>query len=222
MHTLSWPVFVTLLGLASAPAAASDTWAPDEVPDALWRDATAAWTCASSSGEARKDVLAVIDYSQPSNERRLWVLDMARGEVVFNERVAHGKNSGNVVATSFSNRVGSNQTSLGLYRAAETYVGSHGRSLKLDGLEPSNDNARERRVVIHSASYVDEAFIEKYGRLGRSYGCPSLDPDVAQDVIDVLADGALVLAWHPDPSWRDNSPWLSCESGSSQAVARRR
>jgi hypothetical protein len=145
--------------------------------------------------------LTVIDYSLPSTEKRLLVLDPVSGEVLFAERVAHGKGSGELVATAFGNTPESHLSSLGVFRTAETYQGAHGYSLRIDGLDKDvNDRAREREIVFHSASYVTEAFAKKHGRLGRSYGCPALDPNVSREIIDAIRGGSLVVALNSTPS----------------------
>jgi hypothetical protein len=168
--------------------------------------------CAASAGRApAASRLAVIDYSLPSTEPRLWLLDVEAGRVLKVEHVAHGRGSGENHATRFSNVEGSFQTSLGLYVAAETYHGGNGYSLRLDGLDPGfNDRARERLIVIHGAPYVDPDLAGRQGRLGRSYGCPAVRPEVAREVIDHLKDGQLVFAYYPDPDWLASSPNLSC------------
>ena len=99
---------------------------------------------------------------------------MKTQQLEYKSLVAHGRNSGLEYANRFSNKISSHQTSLGFYRTAETYIGKHGFSLRLDGLEFSNSNARKRAVVIHQADYASANFIKRNGRLGRSYGCPSL------------------------------------------------
>jgi hypothetical protein len=155
-------------------------------------------------------LLTVIDYSKPSTEPRLWVLDLARERVLFEERVAHGQGSGDNYATRFSNLEGSHQTSLGLFRTADTYVGTNGYSLRLDGLEPGvNDRARERAIVMHGAPYVSEGNIRTLGRLGRSHGCPALRPAIAREVIDTIKDGSLVFAYYPDRQWLNGSRFLN-------------
>ncbi len=139
--------------------------------------------------------LTVIDYSLPSTQKRLWVLDPESGAVLFSERVAHGRGSGELIADRFGNRPQSHRTSLGLFRTAETYQGAHGYSLRIDGLEKGiNDRARERDIVFHAADYVSESFGLRHGRLGRSYGCPALDPLVASAIIDEIRGGSLVVA----------------------------
>ena len=114
--------------------------------------------CAREVGAVSADrLLTVIDYSKASTQPRLWVLDLEREQVLFEELVAHGRGSGDNFATRFSNAEGSHQTSLGLFRTADTYVGTNGYSLRLDGLEAGiNDRARERAIVMHGAPYVSE------------------------------------------------------------------
>lgn len=163
-----------------------------------------------------EDTLTVIDYSRPSTERRLWVLDLRRGEVVFEELVAHGRESGANRATRFSNDVGSHQSSLGLFVTLDDYQGQHGRSLRLRGLEPGvNDRALERALVIHGADYVSEKFGARHGRLGRSFGCAALARDTAPKVIDRIRGGSAVFAYYPDPAWLASSSFLgACEQSS--------
>ena len=169
--------------------------------------------CAIQRGVAAADSrLAVVDYSQPSTGRRLWVFDMDQPRLLFDDYVAHGKGSGENLARKFSNDDGSLQSSIGLFRAGETYVGGNGYSLRLDGLEPGvNDNARERLLVMHGAWYVDPLLALKRGRLGRSYGCPALRPQVAHAVIDALKHGQLVFAYYPDREWLATSRFLHCD-----------
>lgn len=171
--------------------------------------------CALAAGdvdEAHAGRLTVIDYGLPSTARRMWVIDVPSGEVLFWERVAHGRNTGEDLASSFSNREGSNQSSLGLMRTDDTYIGKNGYSLRLDGLEPGvNDHVRSRAVVVHGAWYAREDFVAEHGRLGRSYGCPALDDAVAREVIDAIKGGTLLFAYYPDPDWLGSSPYLRCE-----------
>jgi hypothetical protein len=182
-----------------------------KVLDHALRAARCAARGGALAGASHPELLTVIDYSLPSTERRMWVLDVFQGTVLHHELVAHGRNSGDNRAHTFGNEVGSHMSSLGLFRTAETYIGAHGRSLRLDGLDPGfNDRARERAVVIHGADYATPAFVAQVGRLGRSYGCPSLDEAVAQQVIDRIAEGSLVFAWYPDEHLLEASPWLNC------------
>jgi hypothetical protein len=124
----------------------------------------------------------------------MWVIDLSSNRLLFHEYVAHGSGSGGNSASRFSNRDGSHQSNIGLMKTAETYSGKHGYSLKLDGLERGwNSNARSRAIVIHAADYVSEAFIQANGRLGRSWGCPALRPEISRKVIDTIKGGSLVF-----------------------------
>jgi len=163
-------------------------------------------------GDSQKSVLSVIDFSLPSAKRRLWVIDLASKKVLFHEYVAHGQNTGENYARVFSNRNESHQSSLGLMKTGETYSGKHGYSLKLEGLESGfNDRAEARAIVIHGATYATQAFIDQHGRLGRSWGCPALDPAVSEEVIDTIKGGSLVFSYFPDESWLDQSRYLNPE-----------
>ena len=153
--------------------------------------------------------LTVIDYSKPSTADRLWVYDLRSHELVYHELVAHGKGSGENYATIFSNQPETHRSSIGLFVTADTYVGSTGYSLRLDGLDVGfNDRARERAIVMHGAPYVNESLARTQGRLGRSWGCPALREAVARDVIDTIRDGNLVFSYYPDPNWLNSSKFL--------------
>ena len=153
--------------------------------------------CARARGvSGREDLLTVIDYSLPSTEPRLWVLDLERGEVLFHELVAHGAGTGDNYATRFSNVKDSRQTSLGLFLTGGTYEGGNGYSLKLRGLDKGiNDRAEERHIVMHGAWYVSPEQIRSQGRLGRSWGCPALSQEIAPTVIDTIKGGSFVFSY---------------------------
>jgi len=151
-------------------------------------------------------LLTVIDFSLPSTEKRLWIIDPEKGEVLLNSVVAHGKNSGELMAVKFSNKPESYQSSLGFYLTAETYQGKHGYSLRLDGLEKGfNDMARSRAIVVHGADYATEAFAKMTGRLGRSLGCPALPSDLSKEVIDLIKNGSLLFIYGNHPDYLENS-----------------
>lgn len=176
------------------------------------RHALAAMQCAVNHGAEPARRLAVIDYSRPSTERRLWIFDLQRKRLLLRDFVAHGRQSGENFAKSFSNRLGSNQTSLGLFRTAESYRGKHGYSLRMDGLEPGlNDLARERAIVIHGANYVSPRLVQSQGRIGRSLGCPAVRPEVARMVVDQLKGGQFLFAWHSNQRWLQGSAYLDCK-----------
>ncbi len=152
---------------------------------------------ALSAGVVKRPILTVIDYTLPSHERRLWVLDLADGKVLAREFVAHGRGSGADVADHFSNRDNSYASSLGTFVTGSTYDGKHGLSLRLEGLDPGiNDHAMERGIVVHGAWYVSREMIRKFGRLGRSEGCPALSEKVATRIIDLIRNGSVLYAFH--------------------------
>ena len=152
----------------------------------------------AARGEVLRPLLTVIDYSLPSTAKRMWIFDLESRRLLFNEIVAHGRNSGEDLAEAFSNRDGSLMTSLGAFVTETTYDGKNGYSLRLRGTDPSlNDRAEARGIVVHGAAYVDEDVARKLGRLGRSYGCPALRPAVAKTVIDEIKGHTLLYAWHP-------------------------
>jgi L,D-transpeptidase-like protein len=197
--------------VAAVPALAALQGVQGLAPRVL-RMALDALSCARARGvSGRDDLLTILDYSLPSTAPRLWVLDLARGRVLFHELVAHGAGSGDNVATRFSNAEGSRQTSLGLFLTAGTYAGGNGYSLKLRGLDPGvNDLAEERRIVIHGAWYVSPEQIRRYGRLGRSWGCPALPVASARPVIDAIKGGTFVFAYSADRTWLQASAQRAC------------
>ncbi len=158
----------------------------------------------------KHDVLTLIDFTKPSTDKRLYVLDMKREKVLFISHVAHGRNSGGNYATSFSNVSGSYQSSLGFYLTGSTYIGKNGYSLLLDGLEEGiNDKARERAIVIHGAAYANPSIIGSAGRLGRSFGCPALPEELNQAIIDVIKGGSLLFIYANDNDYVAQSRILS-------------
>lgn len=169
--------------------------------------------CASKKGFAkRKEVLTIIDYSKPSNQKRLWIVDVKNKKVTSEQLVAHGEKSGGDKANQFSNTVNSHQSSIGVFVTGETYQGSNGLSLRLKGLEKGiNHKAEPRNIVIHPASYVSKDFLNHHGgRLGRSWGCPALDPTLAQPTINSIKGGSVLFAYYPDSRWLKESAFLNC------------
>ena len=193
--------------------------APDADPGVLAL-ALEARSCAVRNGNADAAArLAVIDYSRPSTERRLWVFDMSQERLLHREYVAHGSGSGDNFAKRFSNIEGSYQTSLGLFRTAETYMGKNGYSLRMDGLDPGfNDNARPRAIVMHGAWYANPDMIRTQGRLGRSQGCPALREQVAKVVIDELKQRNLIFAYADDAAWLRNGRSFACDGRSAAQI----
>ena len=173
--------------------------------------AVSAMRCAVAGGAAPADRLAVIDFSLPSSTKRLWIFDLKQRTLMLQDLVAHGQGSGDNLARSFSNIEGSHQSSIGLFRTQESYIGQHGYSLRMDGLEPGiNDRARERAIVVHSADYVSNDWVKKYGRIGRSQGCPAVRPEVASMVVDSLKGGQFMFSWYPDNHWLSTSALINC------------
>lgn len=163
--------------------------------------------------------LSLIDYSLPSSQPRLWVFDVAEHRLLFEELVAHGRNSGgDGPATHFSNSDGSRMSSLGVYRTGDTYIGHNGYSLHLQGLDAGfNDHALERAIVMHGAAYVSRQLAQTQGRIGRSWGCPAVRRSIAQELIDTIRDGSLVVAYYPDKAWLDRSVFVGDCAGAESA-----
>jgi hypothetical protein len=185
-----------------------DNGAPPGMSAEAWTHALAAHERAASLGLTNTTRLAVIDYSLPSTDRRLWVVDLATGEVYANEYVAHAMNSGGTWATSFSNRDGSKQSSLGTFVTAGTYSGVRGLSLRLKGLEPGiNDRAWQRGIVMHGTYGVSDARARR-GSLGRTEGCPAVSFDVIRRLVGLLQGGVVIFAWAPDRGFLAHSDYL--------------
>lgn len=154
--------------------------------------------------------LAIADFSRPSTQERLAIYDVSEQRLLTTSLVAHGRNSGNLMATRFSNIPQSYMSSLGFYLTAETYSGKHGYSLRLDGLEPGfNDKARERAVVIHGADYATRSFVTQHGRLGRSFGCPALPAARSSEIIDEIKDRQVLFIYADDETYLTGSPLLN-------------
>ena len=149
-------------------------------------------------GLIKKDILTLVDFSLSSNSKRLWVINLTTGDILFHSLVAHGRNTGDEFASNFSNAAESYKSSLGFYATGEIYNGKHGMSLKLDGLEKGvNDNARARGVVMHAADYVSNSFIRNNNRLGRSQGCPAVPVELSKEIISVIKDKSCFFIYHP-------------------------
>jgi len=225
MRMCLWTVVALLIGLA--PSAADDVDSPGLVDRLVAQTenlrhevlelAFAAYAEGLEDGHFTRERFTVIDYSLPSYEKRLWVVNMETQSVIFEEIVAHGmgnpRGSGGDMeaAKDFSNLEGSRKSSLGLFVTAETYQGQHGYTLRLDGLEEGvNDNARERLIVIHSAHYVTEDRADDH-LVGRSWGCPVVRPEISKELIDAIKDGSAVWIYYPDEEWLEESEFLDEE-----------
>ena len=168
-----------------------------------------AYVKAKKLGINTKEVLTLVDYSKPSDERRLWVLDLKNKKVLYNTYVSHGKNSGLTNATSFSNKPQSLKSSLGVFITDASYFGGNGYSLKIKGLERTiNDNAYNRSIVFHGARYVSPQ-IANNGPIGRSWGCFAVSRDIIKPLIDTIKEKTLVVAYYPDKNWLNKSKFVN-------------
>ncbi len=145
-----------------------------------------------------QSIISIVDFSLPSTEKRLFVIDLNHYKILFNTLVAHGRNSGKEMAFAFSNQHSSFKSSPGFYTTAETYMGKNGLSLRLQGLENGiNDNALERGIVIHGADYVNAGLANAQGYIGRSQGCPAVPVREAFPIINKIKNGTLLFIYHP-------------------------
>jgi len=158
---------------------------------------------------SNKKILSIIDFSKPSNEERFFIIDVENKKLLLQTLVAHGKNSGLINATKFSNRSGSHKSSLGFYITGTTYRGRHGYSLLLHGVEKGiNDNARQRGVVIHGANYVSKKYIDQNSMLGRSWGCPSVSRELSREIIDEIKGGSCLYIYSDDETYKRKSVFV--------------
>lgn len=169
-----------------------------------------AYNNAKEAGYIKNEYLTIVDYSVPSSEPRMWVIDMKNQDLAFYTHVSHGMNSGGNIPTEFSNISGSNQSSLGVYITDNVYYGKHGKSLNLNGIEKGyNNNALARRIVVHAADYVSDDFIQRVGRLGRSQGCFAVKQEVSSEIIDTIKGGSVIFGYYPDDDYLSNSTLLN-------------
>jgi len=200
-------IFLIVAVLLFNTNAISEPSLPGLKPE-VFKLALKAYNCAKAKGEVKKPILVIVDYSKPSLMKRLWVLDMTDYKMLFRLHVAQGKGSGLFYATRFSNTPGTEASSLGAFITTHAYTGKHGESLRVKGLEKGiNNKALERTIVFHPAWYVTPKFIEKYGRLGRSWGCFAVNAKYSKSLIDTIKDGAVVFVYakkeQNDPNLKD-------------------
>lgn len=158
----------------------------------------------------RTEYLTICDFSQPSAKKRFYIIDVESKELIRHTYVAHGRNSGGLYATNFSNKPQSLQSSLGFYVTADTYFGGHGLSLNLKGMDPGfNDNAYQRRIVMHGASYATKSFIQQNKYLGRSFGCPAVPQHESAEIINSIKNGTCLFIYHPSKNYVQNSKILN-------------
>lgn len=214
LTALPWNAHSKAAGAAAAavtPSGARISAASAGIAPEVLQLALGAVNCATRLGDIKAPAtLTVIDYSRPSVEQRLWVFDMRDGSLLYKELVAHGRNTGENMATQFSDAMNSRQSSIGLFVTDDTYVGANGYSLRLDGLERGfNAQARERAIVMHGAPYVDASLATTQGRIGRSWGCPALREAVARQVIETIRGGGVIFSYYPDSNWLKSSRFLN-------------
>jgi len=163
----------------------------------------------SDSLKLKQRYLLIADFSLPASQKRFFLVDLVDTQVIYHDYIAHGKNSGEMYAKSFSNTPESRQSSLGFYRVSESYYGEHGLSIRLDGLDQCfNDNARDRAIVMHTAYYAKPDFINENGRIGRSWGCPVLPPDGFNNHASMISGNSLLFIYYPDEGYLKSSVWL--------------
>jgi hypothetical protein len=151
-------------------------------------------------------LITIIDYTLPSSEERFFVINLRQNSIIYKTLVAHGRNSGELYATRFSNRAQSYQSAIGFYITGAPYMGGQGYSLLLTGVDTGyNDQARMRSIVIHGARYATPQYVRQYGRLGRSFGCPALPPYVTQEIINCIRDGSVLFSYYPDRDYIQGS-----------------
>jgi hypothetical protein len=154
--------------------------------------------------------LTIADFSKPSNEKRLYIIDMQNQVMLMQTLVAHGRNSGMLFAKSFSNKTASFQSSLGFYVTGNPYIGKHGTSLELNGVEQGiNDKAKERAIVIHGADYVSNNFVKTQGYAGRSLGCPAVPNKEVKAIIQAIKGASCLFVYAPNSSYLKTSALIN-------------
>lgn len=154
--------------------------------------------------------IVVVDFTQPSNKQRLWVIDVKNKKELLNTHVTHGKNSGLLKTESFSNKNNSFKSSFGVFVTGEKYIGKHGKSLRLKGIEKGrNDHTFKRNIVIHGTKYANKDFLEKYGRLGRSLGCFAVSTEEVSELVDLVGENTVLVAYTDDKAWLKKSKYLA-------------
>ncbi len=153
-----------------------------------------------------KQIISIVDFTKPSSQKRLWIVDLAKSKLLYHTLVAHGRGSGGLMANQFSNTAESHQSSLGFYVTDDTYIGKHGLSLRLQGLDKGfNTNAKERAVVVHGAEYVSQSFVNQNGYLGRSHGCPAIPVELTNEIIKTIkGKTAMFLYSAPVTTYKSN------------------
>jgi L,D-transpeptidase catalytic domain len=160
-----------------------------------------------SKGKIANDhIISIVDFTKPSSQKRLFVIDLSNYKILFNTYVAHGQGSGAEMATRFSNVPESFQSSLGFYKTSGTYIGKNGYSMKLEGLENGiNDLAYERAIVMHGAPYVSEDMARSQGHIGRSWGCPAVPEKLNKPIIEKIKNGSCLFIFSENNNYLHKS-----------------
>jgi hypothetical protein len=154
---------------------------------------------------SEKPVISIVDFTKPSTQKRLWIVDLAKHKILFHSLVAHGRGSGGLMANQFSNTAESHQSSLGFYVTEDTYIGKHGMSLRLKGLDAGyNTNALARAIVVHGADYVSQSFVNQNGYLGRSHGCPAVPVELTNDIIKTIKGKTAMFLYSKPASFKSS------------------
>jgi hypothetical protein len=177
---------------------------------ALEQGLTGYWNLVKRNELPRKELITIVDFSKPSNEERMFIIDLCTNKIIYRTIVAHGVNSGGLYARNFSNEEHSHQSSLGFYVTTTTYSGKFDLALRIDGMEYSNSHASSRGVVIHAAKYATYEFLEQNDcTLGRSYGCPALPLENFEKVVDWIKEGTCFFIYYPSRSYQRHSKYLN-------------
>lgn len=226
-YSLDWnpaPQFIDSAPSFSQPLAETKALLEKQAPDLrsqVVNTVLLSLECAKENANEHNSILAVIDYSLPSSEKRLWIFDLAKQKLLFHTYVSHGFNSGTASPTFFSNTVNGKTSSVGVFNTQQTYKGRYGESLKLCGVDENfNDNAFKRFIVVHGTWYVSEDFIKKYGRAGRSWGCPTVSLDLVNQITEVLKDNAFMVVYYPDKKWLAESKFLNCAAAKNSNISK--
>lgn len=179
------------------------------IPSNVLRLGIRAYNNAKCLGDVKRPYLTIVDFQKPSNQKRLWVIDMDKKQVLFYAYVTHGKNSGGLYATHFSNVMNSLESSIGVMQTGFAYKGEVGYSMRIYGLEPGyNDNVEKRYIVMHGATYATAQFAKTNGYLGHTWGCFGVDPGLIKPIANTIHDGSIIFAYYPDKQWLSHSKFL--------------
>jgi hypothetical protein len=196
-------IFLALIfGVFSLGSTQSNKIIQKTIDPQIYKIASSIYANIKATQSNLSPIIGFIDYRAPSNEKRFWIIDINKHEIILNTYVSHGINSGKKVPLSFSNLNNSHKTSLGAHLTGGTYFGKHGLSMKIIGLENGiNNNSESRAIVLHSAWYTSMAFLNTHNQLGRSWGCPAVSKHVLSTIINTLKNGHLFIQYSNDSNY---------------------